>query len=141
MAFTYNYWFPRERFLDPPPPINFVRAEYGTTHRLVNVILCTGLNDVIDGSTSDLIMIDIYDFSKAVVEYFKMIYRIKEDSYRSKIEALAPRSTKPSKVKMQYPQISILYLPSHPGSLDKLYIHSQTSFLIKKSSISFNFYF
>ena len=37
---------------------------------------------------------------KAVVEYFKVIYRMKGDSFRSKNEALAHRSIKPSKVKM-----------------------------------------
>ena len=44
------------------------RVEYGNTHRSVDVILCSGLNDVIDGSTSDQIMndVDIYDFSKTV---------------------------------------------------------------------------
>ena len=35
---------------------------------------------------------------RAVVEYFKVIYRMKEDSYRSKNEALTHRSTKSSKM-------------------------------------------
>ena len=42
------------------------RAEYGNTHRPVDVILCSGLNDVINGSTSDQIMEEIYDFDKTV---------------------------------------------------------------------------
>jgi len=42
------------------------RAEYGNTHRPVDVILCSGLNDVIAGSNSDEIMQDIYDFGKTV---------------------------------------------------------------------------
>ena len=45
------------------------RAEYGNTHMPVDVILCTGLNDVIDGSTSDDIINDIYDFSKTDEEH------------------------------------------------------------------------